>query len=88
MADESLIPAERLERAILVIRSHKVKLDYDLADYYGVTAARVNEQVVSIPLRHVSQFSFGMSDRASKSRSAVSKVHFKWRAIAARSMST
>lgn len=33
-----LIPAERIERAILLIRGHKVMLDSDLADLYGVEA--------------------------------------------------
>jgi hypothetical protein len=32
----SMIPAERIERAILLIRGHKVMLDSDLAALYGV----------------------------------------------------
>ncbi len=36
MPGESLIPSERIERAILLIRGHKVLLDEDLADLYGV----------------------------------------------------
>jgi hypothetical protein len=41
----SLIPAERIERAILVIRGQKVLLDADLAELYGVTTKRLNQQV-------------------------------------------
>jgi len=34
----ALIPVERIERAILLIRGHKVMLDRDLAELYGVKA--------------------------------------------------
>jgi hypothetical protein len=43
--DRSLIPVERIERSILLIRGHKVMLDSDLAGLYGVTTKRLNEQV-------------------------------------------
>ncbi len=33
---KSLIPIERIEKSILLIRSHKVMLDSDLAELYGV----------------------------------------------------
>ena len=42
---KALIPAERIERAILLIRGHKVLLDSDLALLYGVTIKSLNEQV-------------------------------------------
>jgi len=35
----------RLERMILFIRSQKVMLDSDLAELYGVSTRRLNEQV-------------------------------------------
>jgi hypothetical protein len=41
----NLIPAERIERTILLIRGHRVMLDADLARLYGVTTKRLNEQV-------------------------------------------
>ena len=44
-ATTSLIPAERIERRILLIRGKKVMLDSDLAELYGVTTGRLNEQV-------------------------------------------
>jgi hypothetical protein len=40
-----MIPAERIERSILLIRGHKVILDADLAALYGVETRRLNEQV-------------------------------------------
>ena len=39
------IPEERIEKSILVIRSHKVLLDQDLATLYGVTTKQLNQQV-------------------------------------------
>ncbi len=41
----SLVPIERIERSILVLRHQKVILDEDLAAIYGVTTARLNQQV-------------------------------------------
>jgi len=41
----ALIPLERIERSILLIRGEKVMLDADLAEIYGVTTKRLNEQV-------------------------------------------
>ncbi len=41
----SLIPSERIEQAILLIRGHKVMLDADLAKLYGVSVGRLNEVV-------------------------------------------
>jgi hypothetical protein len=34
--DRALIPPERIERSILLIRGHKVMLSTDLAELYGV----------------------------------------------------
>jgi ORF6N domain. len=36
MTDKSLIPADRIEKAILLVRQQKVMLDSDLAALYGV----------------------------------------------------
>jgi hypothetical protein len=41
----SLIPAERIERSILVIRGQRVILDSDLAELYGVSTTRLNQQI-------------------------------------------
>ena len=41
----ALIPRERIERTILLIRGHNMMLDSDLAHLYGVTAGRLNEAV-------------------------------------------
>lgn len=39
------IPVERIEEKIYVIRDERVMLDQDLARVYGVTTARLNQQV-------------------------------------------
>jgi hypothetical protein len=43
--NKSLIPVERIEQAILLIRGRKVMLDSDLAKLYSVTTKRLNQQV-------------------------------------------
>ena len=42
---KSLVPVEHIERRIYLIRGHKVMLDSDLAAIYGVSTARLNQQV-------------------------------------------
>ena len=42
---ESLIPVDRIEQAIFLVRGQKVMLDADLAQIYGVSTARLNQQV-------------------------------------------
>jgi phage regulator Rha-like protein len=42
---QAIIPVERIEHAILLIRGQRVMLDADLAKLYGVSTKRLNEQV-------------------------------------------
>ena len=42
---QELVPPEFIERRIYLIRGHKVMLDRDLAEIYGVPTKRLNEQV-------------------------------------------
>jgi hypothetical protein len=42
---EPLIPLEHIERRILLLRGHKVILDADLADLYGVATRDLNKAV-------------------------------------------
>ena len=44
-SDQQIIPVEFVQQRIYLIRGHKVMLDADLADLYGVTTGRLNEQV-------------------------------------------
>jgi phage regulator Rha-like protein len=45
MSEPSLVPGERIERAILLLRGHKVMLDADLATLYGVRTKALNQAV-------------------------------------------
>ncbi|MCF8308089.1 MAG: ORF6N domain-containing protein [Bacteroidales bacterium] len=45
MENKSIIPTERVYKAIIIIRGQKVMLDSDLAEIFGVTTSRLNEQV-------------------------------------------
>ena len=40
-----LVPLERIESRILVLRGHRVMLDRHLAELYGVALKRLNQQV-------------------------------------------
>jgi hypothetical protein len=59
--DEALVPPERIERTILLIRGHKVMLDADLAELYGVTTKRLNEQVKRNRNRFPDDFMFQLT---------------------------
>jgi len=61
MAEDALIPAERIERAILLVRGHKVMLDADLAELYGVETRRLNEQVKRNIERFPADFMFQLT---------------------------
>jgi len=52
MKDSSLIPVERIEKAIYLIRGEKVMLDRELAKLYGVTTKAFNQAVK----RHADRF--------------------------------
>jgi len=55
------VPAERIENAILFIRSEKVILDSDLARLYGVTTKRLNEQAKRNRERFPEDFMFKLT---------------------------
>ena len=57
----SLIPVERIERAILLIRGHKVMLDRDLATLYGVKAIALRQQVSRNEARFPPDFMFRLT---------------------------
>jgi len=61
MAENSLIPVERIEKAILLLRGQKVMLDRDLAELYGVPTKRLNEQVRRNRTRFPEDFMFQLS---------------------------
>jgi hypothetical protein len=61
IAMESLVPVEIIEKKILLIRGHKVMLDSELAELYGLPTKRLNEQVKRNSRRFPSDFMFQLS---------------------------
>ena len=66
MADQDLVPLERVERAILILRGHRVILDSDLAALYGVPVKRLNEQVKRNIDRFPDDFAFSLTEEESE----------------------
>ncbi len=58
---KSLIPIERIEKSILLIRGHKVILDSDLAELYGVETKVFNQAVKRNIGRFPEDFMFQMN---------------------------
>ena len=72
----NILPSERIERSILLIRGHKVMLDADLAILYGVSTKRLNEQVRRNRSRFPDDFMFQLTVeevRSLRSQFATSK---------------
>lgn len=59
----SPVAAERIERAILLLRGHKVMIDADLAELYSVTTKRLNQQVRRNIERFPEDFVFELTAR-------------------------
>ena len=60
--NSSLIPAERIERRILLLRGQRVMLDFDLAELYGVPAKVLNQSVKRNIQRFPHDFMFQLSE--------------------------
>ena len=71
MSDRRIVvPTERIERAILILRGHKVMLDADLAALYGVETKVLNQAVRRNRERFPSDFMFQLTlEEAQCSRS-------------------
>lgn len=57
----AVIPAERIERRILLLRGHKVLLDHDLAELYGVATGNLNRAVKRNAARFPPDFVFQLT---------------------------
>ena len=57
----ALVPSERNASRILLIRAHRVMLDSDLAQLYGVTTKGLNEQVKRNKRRFPADFMFPLT---------------------------
>ena len=61
MSAESLVPVERIEKSILLIRKQKVMLDADLAELYGVPTGMLVRAVKRNIDRFPADFMFQLS---------------------------
>jgi hypothetical protein len=58
---KAMVPSERIERSILVIRGQKVLLDADLAVIYGVTTKAFNQAIKRNIRRFPTDFMFRLT---------------------------
>jgi len=63
MESKAIIPIERIEKYILLIRRKKVMIDTDLAELYGVPTKRLNEQVRRNKKRFPKDFMFRLTEK-------------------------
>ena len=68
-----IVPVEQITESILVFRGHKVLLDVELAELYGVPTKRLNEQVKRNAARFPEDFLFRLT---SAEVEALNRSHF------------
>ncbi len=61
MSNTNLIPSEKIEKAIYLIRGEKVMLDHDLASLYGVETGALNRAVKRNVQRFPPDFMFQLT---------------------------
>ncbi|MBE0608019.1 MAG: ORF6N domain-containing protein [Dehalococcoidia bacterium] len=74
-SDLGLVPAERIESAILVVRGHRAMLDTDLAELYGVETRALVQAVRRNIERFPADFLFPLTSEeveGLRSRSVIS----------------
>jgi hypothetical protein len=59
--NKSVVPVEKIENRILLVRGEKVIIDADLAEFYGVPTKRLNEQVKRNKDRFPNDFMFKLT---------------------------
>jgi hypothetical protein len=65
-AGHGLVLVEHVERRILLVRGHRVIIDSDLAELYGIPTKRLNEQVRRNPERFPDDFVFHLTEEESE----------------------
>ncbi len=58
----NLVQSERIERSILLIRGHRVMLDADLAELYGVETKALNRAFMRNRERFPEDFAFQLTE--------------------------
>jgi len=79
MADQkTLIPVDRIERLIILIRGHKVMLDTDLAKLYGVGTKVLNQAVKRNERRFPADFMFQLDQEEFDNLRSQSVTSSRW----------
>lgn len=63
MTKRLIIQEEKVRNAILILRGKRVMIDADLADFYGTSTKRLNEQVKRNPDRFPADFMFQLTKK-------------------------
>ena len=71
---KTLVPQDAITSKIFLVRGHKVMLDKDLAELYGVESKRLNEQVKRNIDRFPKKFRFQITEEEDKSLSFQNKT--------------
>ena len=58
MTKKAIVPTEKIDRAIILLRNKRVMLDADLATVFGTTTKKLNQQVKRNADRFPSDFLF------------------------------
>src|ERR1044072_4926374 len=66
-ANSLSVSVQLIERRIYLIRGQKVMIDFDLAELYGVTTSRLNEQVTRNRKRFPEDFMFRLTKEEAES---------------------
>jgi len=83
MTEPSPVPAERIERCILLIRGEKVMLDADLAQLYGVETRTLLQAVKRNADRFPPDFAFQLTpEEFDNLRSQITTVRLTSRSVA------
>ena len=68
------VPVEQITRTVLILRGHRVLLDADLAVLYGVSTARLNQQVRRNWQRFPADFLFELTQRVPRFDVAICNI--------------
>ena len=64
---KEIVPRELIESKIFLVRGHRVILDFSLAEIYGTTTKRLNEQIQRNIKRFPADFRFQLTLAEAKS---------------------
>jgi hypothetical protein len=76
--ETALVPVERIEQAILVLRGHRIMLDEDLAELYRVEVKALNQAVKRNLARFPEDFMFQLTKKETEILRSQSVTSSSW----------